>query len=107
MPSTLIKLINDLLTPTSGEILVNGINIKDLDVNITFEELLSDSEVNHLKENVFLHGYISYFDLKIDNNGIRFHVNEQKTSQMVEVRFGFNSSLVSEIDDKNNINVIS
>ena len=30
--TTLIKLINDLLTPTSGEILVNGINIKDYDI---------------------------------------------------------------------------
>lgn len=90
-----IGIVNWILSPSTD------INIKDLDVNITFEELLSDSEVNHLKENVFLHGYISYFDLKIDNNGIRFHVNEQKTSQMVEVRFGFNSSLVSEIDDKN------
>ena len=93
-----IGIVNWILSPSTD------INIKNMDVNITFEEVLNDSDVNHLKDNLFIHGNIYYNNLEIDNNGIRFNVEEQKMREMVEVRFGFNSNLVKDINSKNKYN---
>ena len=91
-----IGIINWILSPETD------ISIKNLSVNISFEEKLSSSDVEHLKNNFYLHGNIrTKEEIKIDSSGVHFEVKKQKSNQCVEVRMGFNNSLVSEVNEKN------
>ena len=90
-----IGIVNWILSPSTD------VCISNLSVNITFEETLTNDDVKHLKNNVFIHGYINYSNLEIDNNGIRFNVDKQRNNESTEIRFGFNNYLVSEVSENN------
>ena len=85
-----IGIINWILSPQTE------VFIKNVSVNITFENELTNEYVEHLKNNFYVHGNIRYYDLEITNEGISFNVKKQKSSQLVEVRMGFNVNLVNE-----------
>lgn len=85
-----IAIINWILSPQTE------IPIKNISVNITFSNELTNEYVEHLKNNFYVHGNIAYKDLVIDNNGIRFNVDKQKSNQCVETRMGFDVNLVNE-----------
>lgn len=90
-----IGVVNWILSPSTE------FYTKNIDINIVFEETLNETYVEHLKNNFNIYGNIAYNDLKIDNNGISFHVDKQRSNQSIEVRMGFNSVLVSNADEKN------
>jgi len=75
--------------------------IRNLSVNISFEKSLSNEDVEHLRNNFFVHGNISYDDFNVDKNGVSFNVKKQKSNQLVEVRMGFNNKLVPNVNENN------
>ena len=93
-----IGVVNWILSP-STEFFTRNIS-----VNITFEEELNDDYVNHLKKNFNIYGNIGYDNLKINNQGVSFNVEKQKSNQSIEVRMGFNQELVKDTNINNTYN---
>lgn len=61
--TTLIKLINDLLTPTSGEVLINGI-----DPGVDSKKIISYlPERTYLDKSMFIYQVLNYFSEFYDN----------------------------------------
>ncbi len=86
-----IGIINWILSPSTD------ILIENLSVNITFEEELTEEYVAHLKDNTYVHGNVQLKeDPLISKEGIKFEVAKQRSSQSVEVRLGFDNSLVED-----------
>lgn len=94
-----IGVINWILSPQTD------VPIKNLSVNITFEEVLNNEHVEYIKDNFYVHGNVRITsDVNVTNDGITFGVEKQTTLQSVEVRMGFDKELVNNCDEKNTYN---
>lgn len=85
-----IGIINWILSPSTE------IDTRNINVNISFEEALTDKYVEHLKNNFYIHGNIAYQNLVINKDGVNFKVSNQKSNQSIEVRMGFDNNLVND-----------
>ena len=67
--TTLIRLLAKMYDPTSGEILLNNKNIKDLDINDYFKHVCIISQNSRIFTGT-VYENISYFDSSVDRNKI-------------------------------------
>lgn len=83
------------------------VTAENIEISINFEKNLSTSQQTKLKENFYIHGNIYCDNLLVSNKGISFSVPSRTTSQVVEVRAGFDNELTSKAETRGYDSVIN